>query len=67
MKLKLYEVQATEYNGEQEYSQSKLLVAKNIKHARQITSDSGMTMVMNHRNIILIILTSLNLSVAVSD
>jgi hypothetical protein len=34
--VKLYEVQATEYNGEQEYSQSKLLAARNIKHARQI-------------------------------
>ena len=33
--MKLYEVQATEYNGEQEYSQSKLLSARNIKHARQ--------------------------------
>ena len=33
--MKLYEVQATEYNGEQEYSQSKLLAARNIKHARQ--------------------------------
>lgn len=39
MKLKLYEVQATEYNGEQEYFQSKLLAAKNIKHARQIARD----------------------------
>ena len=39
MKLKLYEVQATEYNGEQEYSQSKLLAARNIKHARQIARD----------------------------
>ena len=36
MKLKLYEVQATEYNGEQESSQRKLIAAKNIKHARQI-------------------------------
>ena len=34
--MKLYEVQATEYNGEQEYSQSKLLSARNINHARQI-------------------------------
>jgi len=33
--MKLYEVQATEYNGEQEYSQSKLIAARNIKHARQ--------------------------------
>jgi hypothetical protein len=39
MKLKLYEVYATEYNGEQEYFQSKLLAAKNIKHARQIARD----------------------------
>ena len=39
MKLKLYEVQATEYNGEQEYSQSKLIAAKNIKHARQLARD----------------------------
>ncbi len=34
--MKLYEVQATEYNGEQEYSQSKLLAARNINHARRI-------------------------------
>ena len=39
MKLKLYEVQATEYNGEQEYSQTKLLAARNIKHARQLARD----------------------------
>ena len=39
MKLKLYEIQATEYNGEQEYTQSKLLAARNIKHARQIARD----------------------------
>ena len=39
MKLKLYEVQATEYNGEQEYSQSKLLAARNVKQARQIARD----------------------------
>ena len=39
MQLKLYEVQATEYNGEQEYSQSKLLAAENINHARQIARD----------------------------
>ena len=39
MRLKLYEVQATEYNGEQEYSQSKLLAARNIKHARQMARD----------------------------
>ena len=37
--MKLYEVQATEYNGEQEYSQSELLAARNIKHARQIARD----------------------------
>ena len=37
--MKLYEVQATEYNGEQEYSQSKLLAARNIKHARQLARD----------------------------
>jgi len=37
--MKLYEAQATEYNGEQEYSQSKLIAARNIKHARQIARD----------------------------
>ncbi len=37
--MKLYEVQATEYNGEQEYSQSNLIAAKNIKHARQLARD----------------------------
>jgi hypothetical protein len=37
--MKLYEVQATEYNGEQEYFQSKLLAARNIKHARQTARD----------------------------
>lgn len=31
--MKLYEVRATEYNGEQEYSQSKLLAAENIDEA----------------------------------
>ncbi len=31
--MKLYEVQATEYNGEQEYSQSKLLAAENTDEA----------------------------------
>jgi len=31
--MRLYEVQATEYNGEQEYSQSKLLAAENIDQA----------------------------------
>jgi hypothetical protein len=39
MRLKLFEVQATEYNGEQEYSQSKLIAARNIKHARQLARD----------------------------
>lgn len=34
--MKLYEIQATEYNGEQEYSQSKLLTAENIDQAWQI-------------------------------
>ena len=37
--MKLYEVQATEYNGEQEYFQSKLLAAENIDHAWQIARD----------------------------
>jgi len=37
--MKLYEVQATEYNGEQEYSQSKLLAAEDIDHAWQIARD----------------------------
>jgi hypothetical protein len=37
--MKLFEVQAIEYNGEQEYSQSKLLAAENIEHARQIARD----------------------------
>ena len=37
--MKLYEVQATEYNGEQEYSQSNLLVAENIDQARQMARD----------------------------
>ena len=32
----LYEVQATEYNDQQEYSQSKLIAAENIEHARKI-------------------------------
>ena len=31
--MKLHEVQATEYNGEQEYSQSKLLAAENVDEA----------------------------------
>ena len=37
--MKLYEVQATEYNGEQEYSQSKLIAARNIKQVRQLARD----------------------------
>ena len=37
--MKLYEVQATEYNGEQEYSQSKLLAAENMDEAWQIARD----------------------------
>jgi len=37
--MKLYEVQATEYNGEQEYSQSKLLAAENIDQAWQMARD----------------------------
>ncbi|HBG27654.1 MAG: hypothetical protein A2Y10_10370 [Planctomycetes bacterium GWF2_41_51] len=37
--MKLYEVQATEYNGEQEYFKSKLLAAKNIRQARKIARD----------------------------
>lgn len=37
--MKLYEVQATEYNGEQEYFQSKLLVAENIDIAWQTARD----------------------------
>jgi len=37
--MKLFEVQATEYNGEQEYSQSKLLAAENIDRAWEIARD----------------------------
>jgi hypothetical protein len=37
--MKLYEAQATEYNGEQEYSQSTLLAAENINQAWQIARD----------------------------
>ena len=37
--MKLYEAQATEYSGEQEYSQSKLLAAENIDQAQQIARD----------------------------
>ena len=35
----LYEVQATEYNSRQEYSQSKLIAAENIEQARKIARD----------------------------
>jgi hypothetical protein len=34
--MKLYEVKTTEYNGEQEYSFSHLLAAKNLSHAKEI-------------------------------
>ena len=34
--MKLYEVRTTEYNGEQEYSFSHLLAAKNLRHAKEI-------------------------------
>jgi len=37
--MRLYEVQAVEYNGEQEYAQSKLLAAENIPRARQTARD----------------------------
>jgi hypothetical protein len=37
--MKLYEAQATEYNGEQEYFQSKLLAAENIDQAWQTARD----------------------------
>ena len=37
--IKLYEAQATEYNGEQEYFQSKLLAAENIDQAWQTARD----------------------------
>ncbi len=37
--MKLFEVQATEYNGEQEYSQSKLFAAENIDQAWQTARD----------------------------
>jgi hypothetical protein len=37
--MKLYEAQATEYNGEQQYCQSKLLAAENIDQAWQIARD----------------------------
>ena len=37
--MKLFEVHATEYNGEQEYFQSKLLAAENIDQAWQIARD----------------------------
>ena len=68
--MKLFEVQATEYNGEQEYSQTKLIAAMNIKHAArlpEIISGSGMMTAMNRRITIPIAPMSLNLSVAASD
>jgi len=34
--VKLYEVRTTEYNGEQEYSNSHLLAAKNLKQAQTL-------------------------------
>lgn len=34
--MKLYEVRTTEYNGEQEYSLSHLLAARNLNHAKEI-------------------------------
>ena len=37
--MKLYQINATEYNGEQEYSQSKLLAAENIDQAWQSARD----------------------------
>jgi len=37
--MKLFEIQATEYNGEQEYFQCKLLAAENIDQAWQIARD----------------------------
>lgn len=37
--MKLFEVRTTEYNDGQEYSQSKLLAAKNIEQAWQIARD----------------------------
>ena len=37
--MRLYEVRATEYNGEQEYSQSKLLAAENIDQAWRMARD----------------------------
>ena len=37
--MKLYEVRATEYSGEQEYSQSKLLAAENIDQAWRMARD----------------------------
>ena len=41
--MKLFEVQATEYNSEQEYSQSKLLAAENIDQACQtVTFATGL-------------------------
>jgi hypothetical protein len=37
--MKLYEVRTTEYNGEQEYSNSHLLAAKNIGHAKKLARE----------------------------
>jgi hypothetical protein len=37
--MKLFEVEATEYNGEQEYPQCILLVAENFAQAQQIARD----------------------------
>ena len=37
--MHLYEVQATEFNGEQEYFQSKLIAAENIERTRAIAID----------------------------
>jgi len=34
--MRLYEVKTTEYNGQQEYSNSHLLAAKDISHARKL-------------------------------
>jgi len=37
--MKLYEVRATEYNGEQEYSSGHLLAAKDIDHAQTLARE----------------------------
>ena len=34
--MKLFEIRTTEYNGQQEYSNSHLLAAKDISHARKL-------------------------------